>query len=56
MGQTRSVLYVEGAKAYLCDLPDAELHLLDVGHFALETHLEEIAGYMLPFLNKHLKR
>ena len=27
-----------GAEAYRRDLPDAEIHLLDTGHFALETH------------------
>ena len=33
-----------GATAYKRDLPDAELHLLDAGHFALETHGPEIAS------------
>lgn len=32
-----------GAEAYLRDLPDAELHLLDGSHFALEEHAHEIA-------------
>lgn len=39
-----------GARAYLRDLPRAELHLLDGGHFALEEHLgfiaERIAGFV----------
>ncbi|QGW65088.1 alpha/beta fold hydrolase [Lysobacter soli] len=43
-----------GAQAYLRDLPDAELHLLDAGHFALEEQLDEIALLMLSFLGKHL--
>ena len=34
-----------GAQAYRRDLPDAEIHLLDAGHFALETHAIEIAEY-----------
>ena len=34
---------VEGAKAYLRDIPKAELHLLDTGHFALEDHGDLIA-------------
>ncbi|TCV96359.1 pimeloyl-ACP methyl ester carboxylesterase [Luteibacter rhizovicinus] len=42
-----------GAEAYRRDLPDAEVHLLDTGHFALETHAEEIAALMLPFLDRH---
>src|SRR6202012_4194635 len=31
-----------GAEAFGRDLPDAEIHLYDTGHFALETHSEEI--------------
>jgi len=34
---------VEGAKAYLRDLPDAEIHLIDTGHFALEDNCSFIA-------------
>lgn len=33
----------EGGEAYLKDLPEAELHRLDSGHFAVEDSLEEIA-------------
>jgi pimeloyl-ACP methyl ester carboxylesterase len=33
------------ARAYLRDLPDAELHLLDGGHWALETNLDEIVRW-----------
>ena len=39
----------EGGEAYLRDLPDAELHRLDSGHFAVEDCLEEIAGAILDF-------
>lgn len=39
-----------GAKAYLKDLPDAELHLLEAGHFALEEKTTEIAELILWFL------
>lgn len=35
---------VAGAEAFLRDLPNAQLHLLDGGHFALEEHTPEIAG------------
>lgn len=41
-----------GARAYLRDLPDAELHLFDTGHFALETHVAEIAPLVAAFLNR----
>ena len=40
----------EGARAYLEDLPDAELHLLDTGHFATATHSIEIAALISVFL------
>jgi pimeloyl-ACP methyl ester carboxylesterase len=40
-----------GAQAYQRDLPNAEIHLLDTGHFALETHAEEIAALMHDFLD-----
>ncbi|GAB3971479.1 hypothetical protein V1634_08875 [Plantactinospora veratri] len=33
-------------------LPDAEIHLLDTGHFALETRVDEIAGHLREFLGR----
>ena len=41
-----------GAEAYERDLPKAEIHLIDAGHFALETHSTEIAGTMRDFLER----
>ncbi|MES3154747.1 alpha/beta fold hydrolase [Sphingomonas faeni] len=41
-----------GAQAYRQDLPEAEIHLLDAGHFALETHHAEIARHMRDFLER----
>jgi len=38
---------VEGAEAYLRDIPQAELHLLDTGHFALEDSCEFIAKHIV---------
>ncbi|CAM5477062.1 alpha/beta hydrolase [Streptomyces spiroverticillatus] len=43
----------EGAKAFARDLPDAEIHLLDAGHFALETHGAEIASLVRDFLRRN---
>lgn len=37
------------------DLPKAEVHELDAGHFVLESNLEEFAGLMVDFLGRHLK-
>lgn len=41
-----------GAKAYIRDLPNAKLHLLDAGHFAAEEKTREIAELILKFLHK----
>lgn len=43
-----------GAKAFGRDLPQAEIHLLDSGHFALESHLPDIAELMRDFLGRAL--
>jgi pimeloyl-ACP methyl ester carboxylesterase len=40
------------ARAYLRDLPDAELHLLDGGHWLLETHLDEVVALAREFLGR----
>ena len=39
-----------GAVAFTRDLPDAEIRFFDTGHFALETHLTEIAAVIRQFL------
>ena len=41
-----------GAQAYLRDVPDAELHLLDAGHFAVEERPVEIAQFMVRFIER----
>jgi pimeloyl-ACP methyl ester carboxylesterase len=43
-----------GAEAFRRDLPNAEIHLLDAGHFALETKGPEIAELIRAFLIRHL--
>jgi pimeloyl-ACP methyl ester carboxylesterase len=49
-GKNDVIFPADGARAYLKDLPRAELHLLDTGHFALEDQGEEIARLMRDFL------
>ena len=44
-----------GARAFLRDVPDAELHLFDTGHFALEEKLPEIAPLIADFLDRTQK-
>ncbi len=41
-----------GAEAFKRDNPNAEVHFYDTGHFALETHYEEIAGVIRNFLDR----
>lgn len=41
---------VEGAHAYGRDVPDARIHILDAGHFALDEACDEIAGHTRRFL------
>jgi pimeloyl-ACP methyl ester carboxylesterase len=41
-----------GAEAFKKDNPNATVQLLNTGHFALETHVEEIASAMRQFLAK----
>jgi pimeloyl-ACP methyl ester carboxylesterase len=55
-GKNDVIFPAEGARAYLKDLPHAELHLLDTGHFALEDQGEEIARLMRAFLDRTLPR
>jgi pimeloyl-ACP methyl ester carboxylesterase len=43
-----------GAEAFKRDNPNAEVHFYDTGHFALETHHQEIAGAIRDFLSRTL--
>ena len=45
-----------GAEAFKRDNPGAEVHFYDTGHFALETHHQEIAGAIRDFLGRKLTR
>ncbi len=55
-GKNDAIFPAEGARAYLQDLPKAELHLLDTGHFALEDQGGEIARLMRDFFGRTLPR
>jgi pimeloyl-ACP methyl ester carboxylesterase len=41
-----------GAEAFKRDLPNADVRFFDTGHFALETHVTEIATAILEFLSR----
>lgn len=45
-----------GGEAYLADLPRAEMHRLDAGHFAVEAHLDYIAANIRRFYETSVAR
>jgi pimeloyl-ACP methyl ester carboxylesterase len=53
-GKNDSFFPPVGAEAYLRDLPNAELHLLDTGHFALEEDHATIARLIDTFLRRYV--
>jgi len=52
-GRNDKIFPPEGAEPYRRDLKTLEFHLLDAGHFALESNGDEIAERMREFLGKH---
>jgi pimeloyl-ACP methyl ester carboxylesterase len=51
-GKNDEIFVASGAHAFKRDLPDADFHLLETGHFALETHVDEIQALIKNFLSK----
>ncbi len=54
VGPQRRDIRSQGRRGLLRDLPDAELHLLDTGHFALEEQVDFIAEKIDDFLCRHI--
>jgi pimeloyl-ACP methyl ester carboxylesterase len=54
-GKNDPVFAPAGAEAFLKDVPQAELHLLDTGHFALEEDGAKIAEVIRGFLAKNIR-
>jgi pimeloyl-ACP methyl ester carboxylesterase len=54
-GKNDFVFAPAGAEAYRKDLERVEVHMLDAGHFALETHAMEIACHMRRFLSETVR-
>jgi pimeloyl-ACP methyl ester carboxylesterase len=52
-GKNDQIFPADGAHPYLKDLPNAELHLLNTGHFALEEDGDRMANMMTHFLLRH---
>ncbi|MCP2335199.1 surfactin synthase thioesterase subunit [Actinomadura rupiterrae] len=53
-GRNDEIFGPAGAQAFARDATDAEVHLIDGGHFLLESHLDVVAGYMRGFLGRVL--
>lgn len=54
-GKRDQIFIAPGAEAYTRDLENAELHLLDGGHFVLEEHHTEVSLLIKDFLQRRLK-
>ncbi len=54
-GQHDPFFTPEGGEAYLRDLPKAEIHRLNAGHFATEDNLPFIAEHIIAFYDAHVK-
>src|SRR5262249_13545114 len=55
-GKNDPYFLVAGAEAYKRDLKTVDFHLLDAGHYALDTDVETIAELMRDFLARHVDR
>ncbi len=51
-GRNDEIFAPEGALAFAEDSPGVEVHLLDGGHFLLESQLDASVGHIRPFLEK----
>jgi pimeloyl-ACP methyl ester carboxylesterase len=53
-GANDPIFTQEGGRAFQRDVKNAELHMLDTGHFALEDHCDEIAGFVRAFYDRKI--
>ena len=51
-GEGDEIFGPDGARAFTEDVPDAEIHLLDGGHFLLESASDRVAELILDFMNR----
>ncbi|GCD92966.1 alpha/beta fold hydrolase [Embleya hyalina] len=51
-GRNDEIFGPAGARAFARDAEDAEVHLIDGGHFLLESHLDVVAGHVRDFLGR----
>jgi pimeloyl-ACP methyl ester carboxylesterase len=55
-GRKDEIFGPDGARAFAADAHRAEIHLLEGGHFLLESQLDAAAGFIQPFLQRALVR
>jgi len=55
-GKYDSSFTVAGAQAYQKDVPNAEVHILDAGHFALDEKSDEVISLTDAFMTRQIKR
>jgi pimeloyl-ACP methyl ester carboxylesterase len=51
-GKGDEIFGPDGARAFAADVPDAEIHLLDGGHFLLESAGDQVAALILDFMGR----
>jgi len=51
-GRNDPSFIAKGAEAFARDVPHAQIHLLDAGHFALDEQTDEIARLIIQFLSR----
>lgn len=54
-GKNDEIFVAAGGEAFKRDLQNVEIHMLDTGHFVLETHLDETVNLIKGFLAKNVK-
>lgn len=54
-GKNDEIFVSPGGEAFRRDLPDSEIHMLDTGHFVVETHGKEIAALITDFLSRTVR-
>jgi len=55
-GKFDSSFTVAGAQAYQRDVPGAEVHILEAGHFALDENAAEVISLTDAFMTRHTKK
>ena len=51
-GKGDEIFGPDGARAFAADVPDAEIHLLDGGHFLLKSAHDRVAELILDFMDR----